>query len=132
MCDNGERNLIFTLRNFFFQNFFLFLCEAFHWQETKLCEKKISNFIGATCNVYIMHFTTQSFYVRKPNRTHRFHFKKKRKKFDCNKNKIQKIKEEKKSEKLVMGIDKKNLINVRGTVENRKVFLFFFSFLFVI
>lgn len=33
----------------------------------------------------------------------------------------------KKNEKLVMGIDKKSLINVRGTVEQRKV-LFSFSF----
>lgn len=71
---------------------------------------------------YIIHIP--KFYVRKPNQTHRFHLKKK---FDCYGKKY--IENKKKNEKLVMGIDKKNLINVRGTVENRtEKFYIFFSF----
>lgn len=55
-----------------FKSFF-FACYS---KEIKLCEKKISNFIGVTCNVHNALYIPK-FYVRKPNQTHRFHLKKK-------------------------------------------------------
>lgn len=123
MCDNGERNLIFTLKKNWWKIFesFFFAC---NWKEIKLCEKKISNFIGVTCNVHNALYTPK-FYVRKPNQTHRFHLKKK---FDCYVKKY--IENKKKTKNWLWESIKKNLINVRGTVENRteKFYFLFFCY----